>query len=343
LEKGIAFKLPKLEGYSGLVEGMVYKTDWGGKSVIAVQVFTPSRTYVMMDATGQVREIPGPLWKTHFEPHIPALDLVGPNDQRRMHYILYRYQLREHDRQALKSTLGFIPLTLFYPYVAPFRISAALARRLAGQKFSSNRDRKALATFLLLLVTGTHPGQMALMDMLDDEAVEDVSVDAYSFWAAAEMELGRPPEGTVLVIDGVGDDDVITYTAEAIRDRILGAGKDVELVRAKSLAEVAKYIEEVPKRTGKPTELLVFMAQGDSVKGKAGDRPVTIINIHDEIVSLEPSLVEQRIKEYARLQEARLQRDGIPYTKREFTYSDLNDLPDLSHNFAPGAQLRFFS
>lgn len=343
LEKGIGFKLPKLAGYSGIVEGMVYKTESGGKSVLAVQIFTPNRTYVMMDATGQVREIPEPLWKSHFEPHVPALSVVGPRDQQRMRYVLYRYQLREHDRQALRSTLGFIPLTLFYPYVAPFRISWGFARKLAGQKFSSQRDRKALAAFLLLFLTGTHPGQYALMDMMDDEVADEVAVDAYSFWAAAEAELGPPPQGTVLVIDGVGDDDVITHSASVIRDQMLGAGKDVELVRARNLAEVAKYIQDAPKRTGKPIGLLMVMAHGDSLKGNPGDTPITIINIHDEIVSLDPKLVEQRMTEYTQLQEARLQREGISYTRRDLTYSDLNNLPDLSDSFAPGAQVRFIS
>jgi hypothetical protein len=343
LEKGVAFKLPKLAGYSGLVEGMVYKTESGGKSVIAVQIFTPNRTYVMMDTTGQVREIPETLWKTHFEPHIPNLDLVGPKDQRRVRSILNRYQLREYDRQALKSSLGFIPLTLFYPYVAPFRISWNFARKLAGQEFSSARDRKALAAFLLLLVTGTHPGQFALMDMMDDEVADDFLVDAFSFWMAAELELGPPPRGTVLVIDGIGDDDVITHSAGMIRDRLIGAGKHVELVRAKNLAEVAKYIEEIPEKTGKPIGLLLVMAHGDSLKGKPGDSPVTLISIHNEIVSLEPKLVEQRVSEYTQLQEARLRREGLAYTKRELTYSNLNDLPDLADSFAPGAQLRFIS
>jgi len=343
LEKGVGFKLPKLAGYHGIVEGMVYKTESGGKAVIAVQIFTPNRTYVMMDATGQVREIPGALWKTHFEPHIPSLDLVGTRDQQRMRYILHKYQLREYDRQALRSTLGFIPLTLFYPYAAPFGISLGFARKLAGQKFSSNRDRKALAAFLLLFLTGTHPGQFALMDMMDDEVEDDVSVDAYSFWAAAEAELGRPPKGTVLVIDGIGDDDVIANTASMIREQLLGAGKDVELVRAKNLADVAKYIEDVPKKTGKPIGLLLVMAHGDSLKGNPGDKPVTIINIDNDIVSLDPTLVEQRMSEYGELQAARLRREGIPFTQQDFTYSNLGDLPDLSDNFVPGAQLRFIS
>lgn len=343
LEKGVAFKLPELAGYAGFVEGMVYKTNSGGKSVLAVQIFTPNRTYVMMDATGQVREIPETLWKTHFEPHIPNLDLVGPRDQQRMRYILHRYQVRDFDRQALKSTLGFIPLTLFYPYVAPFRISWGLAQKMAGQKYSSIRDRKALAAFVLLLMTGAHPGQWALMDMMDDEVDDDVSVDAFTFWTLAELELGRPPQGTVLVIDGIGDDDVITHSAGMIRDLIIGAGKDVELVRAKNLAEVAKYIEEVPKKTGKPIGLLMVMAHGDSLKGNPGDTPVTVININNEIASLEPKLVEQRMSEYIALQEARLREQGIPFAKRDLTYSNLNDLPDLSDSFAPGAQLRFVS